>query len=209
MTATLAASLLAATVLAAPSFAQNACVGENCPAAPAAPQASEAPAAPRAGQQPVNEQVPVIRQGEAAPEAGEQMQSAEPGMKPAEKPAAEATAPEDDTEDQAAAPKEGKDAQAAAPKPEDGEQSAEAEISTEEKAEIRSEIRDRGKFERQRVDIDINIGVGIPQAVVLQPLPATVVTLVPAYQGYLFFVMADGTIVIVDPDTRQVVYLIA
>jgi hypothetical protein len=31
---------------------------------------------------------------------------------------------------------------------------------------------------------------------------------VPAYEDYMFFVLADGRIIIVDPDTYQIVYIL-
>jgi hypothetical protein len=43
----------------------------------------------------------------------------------------------------------------------------------------------------------------------LQPLPRRIVQIVPAYEGYLYFVLADGRIVIVDPSSLQVVVIIA
>ena len=61
------------------------------------------------------------------------------------------------------------------------------------------------------VDFNIAVGVAVPQTVVtvLQPLPAQIVQIVPAYAGYLFFVAANGAIVIVDPNSYEIVYVIA
>ena len=39
--------------------------------------------------------------------------------------------------------------------------------------------------------------------------PSGVVEIVPAYSEYLYFVVADGTIVIVDPGSYEVVYIIS
>ena len=58
------------------------------------------------------------------------------------------------------------------------------------------------------VDFDINIGVAVPSTVVLHPLPPRIVEIVPAYSGYQFFVLADGTIIIVDPGTLHIVYVL-
>ena len=57
--------------------------------------------------------------------------------------------------------------------------------------------------------MDLNIGVRIPQTVVLHPLPPEIVRIVPDYDGYRYFILADGTIVIVDPDSFTVVYVLA
>jgi hypothetical protein len=48
----------------------------------------------------------------------------------------------------------------------------------------------------------------VPQTVVLHPLPPPIVEIVPAYSGYVFFITADGVIVIVDPDAYVIVYVI-
>jgi len=42
----------------------------------------------------------------------------------------------------------------------------------------------------------------------LYPLPADIVALAPAYEGYLYFVLEDGTIVIVEPETLEVAYVL-
>ncbi len=43
----------------------------------------------------------------------------------------------------------------------------------------------------------------------LRPLPPRIVKIVPRYEGYLFFVLADGRIVIVGPSTLKVVVILA
>jgi hypothetical protein len=58
------------------------------------------------------------------------------------------------------------------------------------------------------VNFDVSIGIAVPQTVVLQPLPAQIIALVPQFQGYLFFLLPDGRIVIVAPTTLKVVYII-
>jgi len=60
------------------------------------------------------------------------------------------------------------------------------------------------------VNFDISLGVAIPAEVKVKllPLPARVVEIVPQFEGYLFFVLADGRIVIVAPDTLKIVAII-
>ncbi len=84
---------------------------------------------------------------------------------------------------------------------------APTEITTEQKAEIKNSVADI-EVNRIEVNFDINVGVAVPTRVELRPVPTIIVQLVPAYQGYLFFVTADGRIVIVAPDTREIVYVI-
>ena len=42
----------------------------------------------------------------------------------------------------------------------------------------------------------------------LHRLPARIVKIVPAYESYEYFVLADGRIVIVDPDTLKIVLIL-
>ena len=48
----------------------------------------------------------------------------------------------------------------------------------------------------------------LARTVVLHPLPPRIIEIVPAYASYQYFVLADGTILIVDPGTFNVVYVI-
>jgi hypothetical protein len=81
------------------------------------------------------------------------------------------------------------------------------DISAEQKTEITQVFREV-KADPVDIDIDVNVGVVIPRTVNLRPLPPRVIEIVPAYSGFLFFVLADGRIVIVDPDTFKVVYIL-
>ena len=49
----------------------------------------------------------------------------------------------------------------------------------------------------------------LPQTIELYPLPPRVVEIVPVYDDYRYFILADGRIVIVEPDTLLIVYIIA
>jgi hypothetical protein len=64
------------------------------------------------------------------------------------------------------------------------------------------------KAEPVDIDIDVNVGVVVPRTVTLQALPPRVIEIVPAYRGYEYFVLADGRIVIVEPATFKVVYIL-
>lgn len=56
--------------------------------------------------------------------------------------------------------------------------------------------------------VKIGGGVVIPATIELYPLPADIVALAPANEGYLYFVLEDGTIVIVEPGTLEVAYVL-
>jgi hypothetical protein len=82
-------------------------------------------------------------------------------------------------------------------------------VTVEQKTEITQVIKET-KIEPVDVDFDVQIGIAVPQTVKvkLQPLPKRIVKIVPAYQGYLFFVLADGRIVIVEPSTLKIVVIL-
>jgi hypothetical protein len=58
------------------------------------------------------------------------------------------------------------------------------------------------------VDFDVSIGTAVPDTITLTPLPARVVEIVPQYAGFLFFLLPDGRIVIVAPDTLEIVFIL-
>jgi len=88
-----------------------------------------------------------------------------------------------------------------------GETTAAINITDEQKTEIRNVIVE-SDAEPVDVDIDVSVGVSVPDSVELHPLPARIVQIVPEYEGYMYFVLADGRIVIVDPDSHDIVYII-
>ena len=61
-----------------------------------------------------------------------------------------------------------------------------------------------------QVDSSVTISVGstVPSTIVLTPLPVTIVTLYPDLQGFLFFILPDGRIVIVNPTTLKIVLIL-
>lgn len=64
-----------------------------------------------------------------------------------------------------------------------------------------------GSRSSQNINVNVSVGARLPTGVVFNPLPMTIVELVPEFRGYDYFVMGDE-IVIVDPATRQVVEII-
>jgi hypothetical protein len=83
------------------------------------------------------------------------------------------------------------------------------DVTTEQQTQIRTAITEVNVAPVTDIDIDITNGVVIPQTIKLQPLPATVIAIVPQFEGYLFFLLPDGRIVIVAPDTLKVVYILS
>jgi len=81
-------------------------------------------------------------------------------------------------------------------------------INTQQTTEIHQVILDT-HVSPVTVNFDINLGVAVPNTVTLAPLPARVIELVPQFKGYLFFMLADGRIIIVAPDTFKIVAILA
>ncbi|RUU90506.1 MAG: DUF1236 domain-containing protein [Mesorhizobium sp.] len=82
-------------------------------------------------------------------------------------------------------------------------------VTVEQKTEVTQIIRETKVEPVSNVDFDITVGVEVPrQKVRLHRLPARIVKIVPAYESYEYFVLADGRIVIVDPDTFKIVLIL-
>lgn len=82
------------------------------------------------------------------------------------------------------------------------------EIGTEERTTIRQTIVEQDVEPAVDVDFDVVVGTQVPDTVVLYDLPPRVIEIVPQYQGYRYFVLEDGTIVIVRPQVLEIVYII-
>lgn len=59
----------------------------------------------------------------------------------------------------------------------------------------------------EQVDFELAVGTTVPETVVLTPVPTTIVEVEPAYADHEFFMAPDGQVVIVAPDTREIVYV--
>jgi hypothetical protein len=57
------------------------------------------------------------------------------------------------------------------------------------------------------VNFALRVGTAIPRSVGLHRLPPSIVEIVPAYEGYDFILVRDE-IVIIDPDTYEIVDVI-
>jgi hypothetical protein len=82
-------------------------------------------------------------------------------------------------------------------------------ITSEKRTTIRQTITQTDVEPIRDVNFSVSVGVAIPQTVELHPLPPRVVEIVPQYRNYRYFVLADGRIVIVQPDTYTIVYVVA
>ncbi|CDZ30621.1 Hypothetical protein NGAL_HAMBI490_54900 [Neorhizobium galegae bv. officinalis] len=96
--------------------------------------------------------------------------------------------------------------QAATGKP-SNETTGSINISTEQRTQVR-QILVQNKVEPVDVDIRVDVGVAVPTTVELHPLPPRIVEIVPAYRGYEYFLLADGRIIIVEPSSHKIVYIL-
>jgi hypothetical protein len=90
------------------------------------------------------------------------------------------------------------------------EQTTDVDVTVEQKTEITQVVREQN-VEPIDVDFEVSTGVVVPETVKvkLKPLPPRIVQIVPVYEGYLFFVLADGRIVIIEPSTLKIVLILA
>jgi len=90
----------------------------------------------------------------------------------------------------------------------DGEKPA--QLSEQQRTQIGTTMRKQSnlrRVERNSVNFTINIGGVVPRTVNLAPLPAPILTMVPAYRGYLYIVVGDD-LLIVHPRTYEIVAVI-
>ena len=81
-------------------------------------------------------------------------------------------------------------------------------VTTEQQTEIKQVITETKEEPVRDVNFEVNVGVAVPRTIELQPLPPRIVKVVPRYEGYRYFLLADGRIVIVDPDSLEIVLVI-
>ncbi|MER8579587.1 DUF1236 domain-containing protein [Mesorhizobium sp. M1423] len=83
-------------------------------------------------------------------------------------------------------------------------------VTVEQKTQITQVIKETNVQPVSNVDFDISVGVEVPRTKVrLHRLPARIVKIVPAYENYEYFVLADGRIIIVDPNTYTIVVILS
>jgi hypothetical protein len=160
----------------------------------------------QAAQQPAEEQPAQAEVGKKKP-ATEADQAQPEEMQAKKKPAAQ-----DTDQAQSGDQVQPEETQASKKQPGDeptqtGSTNPKVEINKEQAVEIRTVVKE---VNVHPIDIDFHVGIGVavPRTVVLHPLPPRIVEIVPAYADYQFFILADGTIVIVDPVSFHVVYVL-
>lgn len=84
-----------------------------------------------------------------------------------------------------------------------------AKLTTQQRTKISSIIKRQNvkRVEKTNLNISIRIGTRVPASVHYYPLPAEVVTVYPQWRGYDFILVGDQ-IVIIEPSTHEIVYVI-
>ncbi len=83
------------------------------------------------------------------------------------------------------------------------------QLSEQQRTDVHRDIlKERNVNRVKNVHIDVHVGKRVPRTLHLAALPASVVTLVPAYRSYRYFVVGDE-ICIVEPSTYEIVDVIS
>jgi hypothetical protein len=88
-----------------------------------------------------------------------------------------------------------------------GQAGAAAKLSTEQRTQITTVIRNQHVQPLSNVNFTISVGTRVPREVRFHPLPREVVTIYPEWRGYEF-VLVNNQIVVVDPRTFEIVAIL-
>lgn len=88
-----------------------------------------------------------------------------------------------------------------------GQAGAGAKLSSEQRTQISTTIKQQNVAPVTNVNFNVSIGTRVPRDVSFHVLPSSVVTIYPQWRGYKF-VMVREEIVIVDPNTYEIVEII-
>jgi len=80
------------------------------------------------------------------------------------------------------------------------------DLSQEQQSTIRQRLS--GGPRVNNLNVEISVGTRLPREVQVRPLPAAVIEIVPQYRGYAY-VLVGSQIVIVDPDTLEIIAVLA
>jgi len=82
------------------------------------------------------------------------------------------------------------------------------QLSEEQRTNVHQTLTKESNFNRAtNVNISVSVGTRIPRSVHLAPLPASIISVVPAFRSYQYVVIHDD-ICIVDPNTFEIVEVI-
>lgn len=86
-----------------------------------------------------------------------------------------------------------------------GQAGAGAKISTEQRTQIRTVIKQQNVKPTTNINFSISVGTRVPRAgVSFYPLPAQIISIYPDWRGYEYFLVNDE-IIVVNPRTLEIV----
>ncbi len=88
-----------------------------------------------------------------------------------------------------------------------GQAGAAAKLSTEQRTQITTVIREQHVQPLTNVNFSIAVGTRVPRDVRFHPLPREVVTIYPEWRGYEF-VLVNNQIIVIDPRTFEIVAIL-
>ena len=88
-----------------------------------------------------------------------------------------------------------------------GQAGASAKLSTDQRTQITTVIRNQHVQPLTNVNFSIAVGTRVPRDVRFHPLPREVVTIYPEWRGYEF-VLVNNQIVVIDPRTFEIVAIL-
>jgi Protein of unknown function (DUF1236) len=88
-----------------------------------------------------------------------------------------------------------------------GQAGAGAKLSGDQRTRITTVIRSQHIAPATNVNFAISVGTRVPREMSFHPLPTEVVTIYPEWRGYEF-ILVNGQIVVIDPQTFEIVAVI-
>jgi membrane-bound lytic murein transglycosylase len=91
-----------------------------------------------------------------------------------------------------------------------GAAAGQAKLSSEQQTKITTAFKSDKSLKsvsKSEINVSLSIGTKIPSHVHLYPVPTTVISVHPEWRGY-YVILVDGEYVIIEPKTREIVYII-
>ena len=86
---------------------------------------------------------------------------------------------------------------------------ASVQLSQEQRTKIKGVIvRDRNVARVNSATFSVSVGAKVPRDVHVAVLPPEVVTIVPEYRGFEYVMVGDQLLLIIDPDTLEIVAIL-
>lgn len=81
-------------------------------------------------------------------------------------------------------------------------------VSPEQKTRVRAAFAGHRVAPAHNIGVAVNVGVRIPRSVHIYAVPLEIISIVPSYRGYEYFMIDEDHVAIVDPDTLEIVDII-